>query len=380
MKSLNSFTRIKIEGLNQIKLLTFIKNNDIDVFNVQFLSKSVMEFDINSNKLKKLKKIFKNKSINYQILGNTGVCGILYLLLNNIGIIISILFFIIFVLIFNNFLFNIKVQCSDDVMSHNVEEYVGEYLKQSNYLKSKVDTSEIEKLIYTNFDKVSLVSAIKKGGFVVIDIKQMLDNNETTTEENFTPATSSVRGYVQSIQVFQGMPQVKVGDFVDVGDVLISQIVYDSKGNKQFVVPKGKVEIKCYIDDCVTHCPSQIIFERTGKTAENCNLSFLGINISNQQSDITFDKFESETKETIISQNNILPLVYSKTIFYELKEVVLNVNFDDVKNDLLKKAKQNAYQKVPNNAIITNEHENIYDSHEGKVVQYVYECLVNCSF
>lgn len=40
---------------------------------------------------------------------------------------------------------------------------------------------------------------------------------------------------------------MKVGDFVKVGSDLILPYVLDSKGDKEYVVPRGKIEISCFL-------------------------------------------------------------------------------------------------------------------------------------
>lgn len=339
-----------------------------------------MTFWIKKNKLKLLKKIFKNKNINYQILSRSGFDNILHFLINNYGIFISVLIFIIFLAILNNFSYFVKVCGCTTLDDEIISEFVEENLKQKSYKKSEIDCSEIEKQLRNQFDTISFVSVIKRGCYVVVDIKEKLTNTETDKNHAELSAKSSCRGYVSSVEIYQGTAAVKVGDFVKVGSDLILPYVLDSKGDKEFVVPRGKIEISCYFESTISHSDQVVTFERTGKSHTIYSLTLFGLDIYKHNEDFSFENFEVIETEQDLSHNNILPLKYKKKTIYELKEVIKQVDFDAEKQNYLEKAKQNVFQQLPNGVIIINERQNIYGDGDKKLVQYIVEGKIVLSF
>ena len=380
MKAGESRVEIKVLGLNQLKLLSFIKRNGIELFDIKLTSHEEMTFWIKKNKLKLLKKIFKNKNINYQILSRSGFDNILHFLINNYGIFISVLIFIIFLAILNNFSYFVKVCGCTTLDDEIISEFVEENLKQKSYKKSEIDCSEIEKQLRNQFDTISFVSVIKRGCYVVVDIKEKLTNTETDKNLSELSAKSSCRGYVSSVEIYQGTSAVKVGDFVKVGSDLILPYVLDSKGDKEYVVPRGKIEISCFFDSTISHSDQVVTFERTGKSQTIYSLTLFGLEIYNHNEDFSFENFEVIETEQDLSHNNILPLKYKKKTIYELKEVIKQVDFDAEKQNYLEKAKQNVFQQLPNGVIIINERQNIYGDGDKKLVQYIVEGKIVLSF
>ena len=380
MKHGESRVEIKVLGLNQLKLLSFIKRNGIELFDINMTSHEEMTFWIKKNKLKLLKKIFKNKNINYQILSRSGFDNILHFLINNYGIFISVLIFIIFLAILNNFSYFVKVCGCTTLDDEIISEFVEENLKQKSYKKSEIDCSEIEKQLRNQFDTISFVSVIKRGCYVVVDIKEKLTNTETDKNHAELSAKSSCRGYVSSVEIYQGTAAVKVGDFVKVGSDLILPYVLDSKGDKEFVVPRGKIEISCYFESTISHSDQVVTFERTGKSHTIYSLTLFGLDIYKHNEDFSFENFEVIETEQDLSHNNILPLKYKKKTIYELKEVIKQVDFDAEKQNYLEKAKQNVFQQLPNGVIIINERQNIYGDGDKKLVQYIVEGKIVLSF
>ena len=380
MKHGESRVEIKVVGLNQLKLLSFIKRNGIELFDINRTSHEEMTFWIKKNKLKLLKKIFKNKNINYQILSRSGFDNILHFFINNYGIFISVLIFIIFLAILNNFSYFVKVNGCTTLDDEKISEYVEQNLKQKAYRKGEIDCSEIEKQLRNEFDTISFVSVIKRGCYVVVDIKEKLTNTETDKNLSELSAKSSCRGYVSSIEIYQGTAAVKVGDFVKVGSDLILPYVLDSKGDKEYVVPRGKIEISCFFDSTISHSDQVVTFERTGKSQTIYSLTLFGLEIYKHNEDFSFENFEIIETEQDLSHNNILPLKYKKKTIYELKEVIKQVDFDSAKQNYIEKAKQNVFQQLPNGVIITNERQNIYGDGDKKFVQYIVEGKIVMSF
>ena len=380
MKHVESRVEIKVVGLNQLKLLSFIKRTGIELFDINMTSHEEMTFWIKKNKLKLLKKIFKNKNINYQILSRSGFGNILHFFINNYGIFISVLIFIIFLAILNNFSYFVKVNGCTTLDDEKISEYVEQNLKQNAYRKGEIDCSEIEKQLRNEFDTISFVSVIKRGCYVVVDIKEKLTNTETDKNLSELSAKSSCRGYVSNIEIYQGTAAVKVGDFVKVGSDLILPYVLDSKGDKEYVVPRGKIEISCFFDSTISHSDQVVTFERTGKSQTIYSLTLFGLEIYKNDEESSFENFEVIETEQDLSHNNILPLKYKKKTIYELKEVIKQVDFDSEKQNYLEKAKQNVFQQLPNGVIITNERQNIYGDGDKKFVQYIVEGKIVMSF
>lgn len=380
MKTHESRIEIKVVGLNQLKLLSYLKRNGIELFDLKLLSHEEMIFKIKKNKLKLLKKIFKNKNINYQILSRSGFDRILFFCIKNYGVFISLLIFIIFLIILNNFSFMVQINGCTTLDDDEISFFVGEKLRQKSFNRKDIDCQEIEKQLLNQYDTISFVSAIKRGCFVVVDIKEKLTNVETDNNLSKLSAKSSCRGYVSKIEVYQGTAAVREGDFVKEGTELILPYVLDSKGEKEYVVPHGKIEILCYFDNVVTHSDQVVCFERTGKTSKEYVLSLFGLEIYQHCEENSFEMFEEIESERDLSHNNILPFKYKQKTVFELKEVIKNFDFEMEKQNYIEKAKQNVFQELPEGVIIINERQNICDVGPNKFVQYIVEGKIIMSF
>ena len=379
-RDVKGYVLIKVEGLNQMKLVSFLTRSNIQLFDLNFVSSKEMTFFVLNKDLKKLNKLLKNKNINYSIVDRIGTSNRLIKIINNYGIIISVLIFIIFCVIFSNFVLNIKINGCEVVKHKEIESVVHDYLSEKKYLKNEIVCSEIEDRLMDSFNGISFASVITRGNYVVVDIKEKLNNLETSQDVEFDVVKSNHLGYVTKLDINQGTAVVKVGDLVRVDESLVLPYVLDSKGNKEYVVPKGEIELEIVIESGIAHEPTQISLVRTGKKQSVTTLKLFDANIYSKSSDCIFPLFETEKSSSIISQNNILPLVYEKTTYHELKQEIRESSFEVDKENLIKKAREIVYTKLPSDAIILNEGENVISIDGKNVVQYYVQCHVKQIF
>lgn len=263
---------------------------------------------------------------------------------------------------------------------NEIFSFVEEILRDKSYRYDEINCSDIEKQLLNSFDTISFASVVKKGCYVVVDIKEKLTNVETDKNLSQLSAKSSCKGYVNSIEIYQGTAAVKVGDLINVGDDLILPYVFDSKGEKEYVVPRGKVELLCYFENTITHFDQTICFERTGREVTSYSLSLFGLEIYAQEKENSYSVFEEVETTQNLTTNNILPLKYKQKTIYELKEVVRSYDFEEEKQNYIEKARQNVFQELPESVIIIKERQNIFDDGQNKCVQYVVEGKITLSF
>ena len=158
-----------------------------------------------------------------------------------------LLIFLIFLVILNNFSYFVKVDGCTTLDDEKISEYVEQNLKQKAYRKGEIDCSEIERRLRNEFDTISFVSVIKRGCYVVVDIKEKLTNTETDKNLAELSAKSSCRGYVSSVEIYQGTAAVKVGDFVKVGSDLILHMFLIQKATKNMLCQEEKLKFHAFL-------------------------------------------------------------------------------------------------------------------------------------
>lgn len=188
-------------------------------------------------------------------------------------------------------------------------------------------TKNIENQIVGAFDFVENCSISKVGSKIVVRLKEAAMKERESVKQ----IVSSCDGIVQNIVVLSGKAKVKAGDIVKKGQVLVSE--YDGLPAKaEILIKSWKVGTSIYFE-------KQQEVVRTGRTQVlNSVVAFSKTIIG--FSSPRFDTYEIETKCNMLG--NLLPIYIQTAILHETKIVEKVVPFEEQKELVMQKAKQNA--------------------------------------
>lgn len=140
-------------------------------------------------------------------------------IINTVTIVTMI--FILLLIINSLFIWNITIDGNYTNSSDEVVAYINKSVN-SGILKSKINTEKIEKDLRNNFENISWVCAEIKGTNLIIHIKETYLSEIVKNEDKPYNIIANKTGTIKSIITRQGVPNVKVGDKVKKGDLLIS--------------------------------------------------------------------------------------------------------------------------------------------------------------
>ncbi len=225
----------------------------------------------------------------------------------------------------------------DGCYYHTVEQ-LREFLRQEGIMegirKSGADCNAIEECIRSNFTDIGWVSAELTGTVMKIHIKetrmpsmsaeQIVDGYGNTWEEETGHIVAAKDGVVTQITVKSGVAQVRVGDVVKEGDILIRGVleIVGDDGNvtaRHPVLADGTVRLKC-VEDYSQAVP--LTYEKkvyTGKSRSGIKLEIFGRKIFSYNPSNYYQNCDiiTETGQYCIGESFYLPLVCEKTTVME---------------------------------------------------------------
>lgn len=370
IRKTKSCVEIDICGYNLERTLNFLCGHGVDFLEIKkhdLKNATVQIKPANKNYVVKYltERKFEIKSIKYR-----GFCGTLDFFKHRVGIIIGIFVLISFLIVMNNFLFNIQINGCEKISSDEIVNLLNENGYKNFTNLNSVDTKKIEKLVLDNFSQISMCSAIVRGNSIVINVKEKILNEEYENLGKLSPLLATQNGLITEIDLIQGTVLVKVGDIVKVGDPLVAPYTLDSNGKQIPIVPKAKILAEVWISGESEHEECVAKQERTGKFVSFRQTTINNATIfSNIKEQVPFENFEKEEKTTYLT-NYILPIKYKEIFYYETKSVIIEKKFEDVKQQKIDEAKKVAMLQVENNQIL-NENFDVVQKDGKFVVNYV---------
>ena len=356
-----------LKTLNQEKLLNSLCKK-FSLTKIDRLNEKEVKFSCDYSKYKKIEKYLKERNTEIISISHFGVMWRLSQILTSFGLIFAILFISIGFSIQYQYIWKYEILGTEKLDKNSVVSFIAENFDKK---KSKIDTVEVETALANKFNEISFASCIIKGQTLVVNIKEKLLPDEKYGQ--FQPIISQKNAKITKIELISGTLNVKVGDFVEVGDVLVEPYVIDSSGEIKKVEANAKIYAEVYNEGSADHYESFIDVYRTGRVCEESVVTLFGLPIYTFKTENTFKMYEVEYETTNLIQNNFLPFKLKKTKIYELEERVVETKFEDVQDEYLQKARQNALEKCEDCDKIIDEYYTLRHLSGITVVNY---CIV----
>lgn len=359
-KNNSNWARLKIKGSNTNLIINNCVKNDIELKNVYRPSNQEIEITLSDNNLKK----FKNLDLeNYEVttLSTSLKQKFIHFLIFRIGLIIGVVASIILMFFMQNRLININIYGLNTIQREEFIDKINEYgIKRFSLMN--FDKSDLEKYLADNFD-LSFVSIITKGNTLIISAKEELPD----INKSYVPITAEYNMIIKEINVFAGTSTKKIGDVVFAGDILVEPYEYVSN-EKISITPCAEIRGEVYFSASYNFVAEEEVQVRTGNSKiVNFGMTIGKYKLLENKIDCPFENYEVEEVDNLIT-NYFVPIHVRKTIAYELTTETVTKNFEDEKDNIINKIKDEAYSQVPSNLDVISEDIKINSTNYGNIV------------
>ena len=355
----------KIKGLNIEKNLNILSKK-FAIYDTERIEKNLTQFSVDFRYYKNVKK--ELIKLGYEIVEekNSGFLPFIFKNLCNFGAIFAILLAFILYTIQSPIILQYEILGTESLNKEEIVLFIEDNFSQN---KNKLDTLEVENALYKNFEKISFVSVMVKGQTLVINIKERLMPDEMYGE--FQPIYSQFDGKITEINIISGTAEVSIGDFVFEGDILVQPFYLDSSGNMQKVEADAEIKMEVYHTAQITHFDTRVEVVRTGEFKVIDEIQLFGLTIYKNGEDVNYSRSETSVEYEDLVKNNLLPFKLKRTTIYELEEVVINEEFEEVSEKIITEAREKALENCENYDTIVDEFYTLKHISSATIVDYV---------
>lgn len=332
-----------LTGYNIDNLLKTLYIKKVTLFNVVRTGQNQVSFEILDKDIKKVKRHIANFKVKQTL---SGVKRIPKFLITNLGVILGVFIGFIFLLFASNYTWQIKVYGTEELSINDIMSV----LSENGIKKGKINlqtSEEIESILMNNYDRIAQVSVVRVGTAIIINLSEKL----VYAEVEFEPIKAQYNGIVKDIKVITGTVNVKVGEYVNIGDVLVLPFNLNSNGEKVSVKPLAEITGEIFVvSKCELKKEEQVLV-RTGKKNKVYKYKFNNLNLFSGRSKNSFALFELVVYNENIS--DLLPLNRDVYVYYELKNSLVTHDFSKEKQSLVERSKTEAKQDLPTGEVIS---------------------------
>ena len=369
------YLRIEVTGYYIERFINLCNNNHILTWNLKKGKDSNIFLNIGIKELKEVVKFAKKTKCKIKIRNKKGLPFIINKYRKRKVFIISLVLIILGIWASSNFIWNIDIDSETEIP--NIMQDLEEAGLKTGILKTKIDTKDIINKINIKREDLAWMGIELKGTNAIVKIVKATEKPEIIPKDKNSNIVSNKQGVVTKINAQNGTAQVKPGDVVTEGTVLIGGWMEGKYTGIRYVHAEGEVEAKVWYTKKITIKYNTTETRETGEFENKFKIKFnkFEIFLNKRVSKFKiYDTIETEKKFKLFS-NLYLPISIVKITNKELENIEKNYSVEEAKNLGIQELQEQLDSEIQDKQKIVDKNINTYEKEDAVDVYVTYEVL-----
>lgn len=373
------YVRITVEGYYIERFINICTTNKIIIWNLKRDKNVRLDLNVRIKDFKEIIKIAKKTKCKVKIKNKKGLPFLLHKYKKRKIFALLLLLITCSILFTSNFVWNIEVKEENGKELENIIEDLNEAGLVTGEWKSKINSKDIINKVRLKRTDIAWMGIELKGTNVLVKVKKADEKPKIIDENEYCNIVADKTGIITKINAQNGTANVKVGDIVNPGTVLISGWLEGKYTGLNYVHAKGEIQAKVLYTKSKKIELNQLVKEETGNIEKKYSLKINNFKINFKKGVSKFKIYDTITveKKFRIFSDFYLPISLEENTYKELKEEQKTYTIEEAKNLGIKELEEELDKEIENKENIVNKNINAYE-HENYVEVYVtYEVLDN---
>ncbi len=392
VKILNGYVNIFVEGVFLERFINICRSKNIILWNIERKKSTIMHANISIADFRKIRRIaYKTKSI-VKIREKKGLPFIFYRYKKRKIFLFCLLIMVLALIIFSQFLWNVELVIKDSEKLENVDgteilQNLEDAGLKTGKLKKNINIANVVNSVRLKRNDIAWMGINLEGTNAIVEVVFSTEKPDIVNNNEYCNIVADREGSIYKISAQNGTPQVKNGDLVRKGDVLIAGWIEGKFTGKELVHSRGDIKAKVWYSLKEKQDYTQLVKIETGAIEEKYAIKINNVQINLYKNKTSFEKSDQtvESKKLELFSNFYLPLeiikITNKECYFEEKtyqEEELKENITTkLEGKLLEKIKDNNKELENIDSIITDKQINVNKTNNSVEVEVVYEVIEN---
>ncbi len=379
---LNYFTgyvKIKVEGLFLERFINICVSKKILLMDIKREKSTIMYANVGIADYKKLKQVARKTKSKIKIQRKKGLPFTIKKYRKRK--IFGILFVVILALLIvsSNYIWNIEISGNVKITNQEILQSLEESGIKVGLSKNDIDINAVISKIRLDREDIAWIGITVKGTNAIVKIKEAAKAPEVIDENKFCNIVANKTGMITKINVQNGTANVKVGDIVEEGDILVNGYLEGKYTGTRYVHGAATVEAKIWYTKKEKAMLKQQIPVQTGNEEKKYSIKFKKNQINLFKTLSKFEKYDTinENKKIILFSNFYLPIEVVKITNKEYVLQDVTYTNEEQTQILTEKLKKELLEEIGEQKNIVNVNVNTYSQDETVEVEVTYEVLEN---
>lgn len=370
---------ITIEGYYIERFINLCRNNKIDIWHLKREKEVQLDFRVSIHDFREVCQLAKKTKCKLKIKSKKGFPFLLHRYKKRKIFFLLLIIILFMTMLSSHFVWNVDIKEENGKELENISKDIEEAGLKIGELKSNINSKEIINKIRLQRDDIAWMGIELKGTNAIVKIVKADEKPDIIDDEEYCSIVSDKVGVITKINAQTGTANVKVGDTVNKGDILINGWMEGKYTGIRYVHAKGEIEAKVWHTKYINVPYNTTERVETGNVEEQytIKLNKFKINLHKGVSKFKiYDTIETENKMKLFS-DFYLPISIIKATHKEVEEKQKTYNIEEAKNLGIEQLQEELDKEIVNKEAIVGKNINTYEK-EGSVDVYVtYEVLEN---
>ena len=373
------YLRISIEGYYIERFINICKKRNITIWNLKRNKNTMLFFNVRIKEFKEVCKILKQMNCKLKIRSKKGLPFLMYKYKKRKTFAILLIIVVFIIGLSSMYVWNVDIIEENNQELPNIRQDIEEAGIKLGTLKSKINSKEIINKIRLKRNDVAWMGIEKKGTNIIVKLVKADQKPEIVDTNEYCNIVSDKTGVITKINAQNGTANVKVGDTINKGDILINGWMEGKYTGIRYVHAKGEIEAKVWY---TKNKKIPYILTQTRETGNQENKYSLKINnfeinfLKKYSKFEIYDTIETDSKFRIFS-DFYLPISVVKTTFKEKENYTQKYTLEEAKTLGIEELQEELKKEIKDEKKIVNKNINTYEKEDGVEIYVTYEVLEN---
>lgn len=373
------YMRISVEGYFIERFINICTQKNILLWNTKRKNQTLLISNISIQDFKALRKIARATKCKVKIENKKGLPFLFERYKKRKILAILLAVFITGMIAISNFIWNIEIECEEDINKKEIMDILENSGLQIGKLKSKLDTSKIVRSIRYERDDISWAGISFKGTNAIVKLVKAKEKPEIIKEDEYCSIISNKEGVITKINVQNGTAVVKIGDLIKPGTTLVNGWIEGKYTGIRYVHAVADIEAKVWYSKKERIHKEQEIEVKTGNEEKKYSIKINNFEINLYKTLSKFQNYDTivENKKLKLFSDFYLPVEWIKIQNYETETQKVIYDAEQLKKQNITRIEQEIEANIENKENIVNKQINFEEQETYVDIEIIYEVLEN---
>ena len=373
------YVNIIVEGFFVERFINICMSKNIFLWKIKRDKSAIISANVGIQDFKNAVKIAKQTKCKIKIQSKKGMPFIFNKYKKRKIFVLLLLIIITSILVLSNFIWNIEITGNEKINADELKEIIIQEGLTIGKRKRDINTKEIINKMRLDRKDIAWIGIDLKGTNAIVKVIEADEKPEIINEDEYCNIVSDKEAMIIKVNAQNGTTQVKEGEIVKKGTVLIAGWLEGKYTGTRYVHSEGSIEAKVWYSHKEKIYLNQSVDEKTGNEKNRYSININNFKINLYKKLPNFQKYDTivENKKLKLFSNLYLPIELIKNNYSELKEKQISYTVEEAKKVGINKCQEELDKQITAKENLLNKYINIDSKEEYVDVEVIYEIKEN---